>query len=156
MEHNEATRHLIRDHRAILHLLASLERAAQPLDPAAIARDLGALEELLVRHRRKEETVFFPVLAGRDEKARAALVRASHDHALEEAFVEEVKALVEVARKNAECSGPLPGAVEAMITFYRRHLAEEERQLFPQADLALSPSEQKELADRMSAVEVSV
>jgi hemerythrin-like domain-containing protein len=149
-------RHLIEDHRAVLAALEDLEGALEPLDLPRIRRDASLLADLLPRHRRKEETVVFPALAGKEFFHRTALETASREHGLEETYLEEVLAFLRVATEDERYAGPLVEACRSMILFFRDHLWKEEHFVFPCIDRFFPACEQEEMVRRMDALEVPV
>lgn len=151
-----AVRHLVEEHHAVQALLDDLEKALDPLDLEGMARQVEDLDDLLARHRRKEEAVLFPALVRLSAMKEEPLATAAREHDLEEVYVEETKAFLAVARENTAFAGPLVEACRALILFYRDHLWKEENFVFPWADRVLTETEQEDLVHRMSLTEVSV
>lgn len=118
-----ATSLLEDQHRVIEALLAQLESFSG--HPAAV---LAALANTLGAHMAIEQDLFYPAIATVDE----ALVNESY----------EEHALAELALKRLMMTNPTEPAFKARVTALKdllaHHIMEEEEQLFPQVEEAVS------------------
>jgi len=131
-----ATSLLEDQHRVIEALLAQLESFSG--HPAAI---LGALANNLGAHMAIEQDLFYPAIAAVDEE----LIHESY----------EEHALVEVALKRLMITDPTEPAFKARVSALKEllahHVMEEEEQLFPQVEEAISEELLQTLGKAMKA-----
>ncbi len=152
MEPKTVTRHLLEDHREIKRLLGEMENALEPTDLKRIGDIVDRLEPLVELHRRKEEEIFLPALARCMFDHPKPLAAVTHDHGVEETYLEEVKSFLTVM-EDVSFLKPLVDACRSLVQFFRDHLWKEESFIFPCAERSLSDEVKWELLVRMEDLE---
>ncbi|MFD7591256.1 hemerythrin domain-containing protein [Kitasatospora sp. NPDC059811] len=130
------------DHRAVTELLDRIERT--PAGAAERTNLLARLTDLLFTHCAAEEEHLFP-LVQHDVPDGGALVFGSiHEHLAIGQYLSDLQGL-----------GPADPAFDTLLRgltdTLRRHLAVEEKQLFPAARKALPATARAALGDRLRA-----
>jgi hemerythrin-like domain-containing protein len=154
-------RRLERTHRRIEEKLDALVAACAELaDPerryASIERILETVSffaRAAVRHHDDEEETLFPRLATIPKLAAIVSVLHAEHHAHDQAF-EPIRRIVErwdETGPSAKEEQELPGLAAKLNAIYRRHIAHEERDLFPAARTALPASAAEEMGREMRA-----
>ena len=127
------------DHRRVHKLFQAYEATNEPALQHEIAMALFVALEL---HMQVEETVFYPAFAEAATRAEHALVATSlEDHEQIEVCIEALQGL----EADAETFAVEFHALRLMVD---QHIQHEERQLFPQAEVALA-EQVEELRDEM-------
>ncbi|MFF2349897.1 hemerythrin domain-containing protein [Kitasatospora sp. NPDC058115] len=148
------------EHRAVEDLLARIE-AAPPLsgaagpegaaEPAApggaaepVERLIGQLTDLLFSHCAAEEEHLFPVVQHDVADGGAMVFRCIHDHLAIGQYLADLQSLPP--------GDPAPATLlRGLAELLRRHLATEEKELFPAARKALPAAARNALAERLRA-----
>ena len=148
----KATDVLKQDHRVIEKVLAVVERLAQNPREASLEDWKKALD--FIRgfadkcHHLKEEKILFPALEKHGiarEGGPIGMMLVEHEEA--RAYVREmVEALAHGAEDSEVRRTILAQNARAYLHLLREHIRKEDEILFQMADEALSPEEQKELA----------
>ena len=127
------------DHRRVHKLFQSYEATNEPAMQQRIAMALFVALEL---HIHVEETVFYPAFAEATTRAGHALVDTSlEDHEQIEVCIEELQGL----EAGSEAFEATFHALRLMVD---QHIQHEERQMFPQAAVALA-AQLEDLRDEM-------
>jgi len=127
------------DHRRIHKLFQSYEATHEPAMQHQIAMALFVALEV---HMQVEETVFYPAFAEETTLAGYVLVDTSvEDHEQIEVCIEELQGL-EAGSEAFEAT------FQALRLMVEQHSQHEERQLFPQAEVALA-AQLEDLRDEM-------
>jgi hemerythrin-like domain-containing protein len=135
-----------------------LEEACDALAAAATGRDLETLADVtsflgrqVRRHEQDEEASLFPRLAG--SGVDAILERLSRAHREHEALQTRLEAAWQHRddRSGDPAWEDLTAVAEAIAAAYRRHIEEEERELFPHARKALTAAALAEIRQEMNA-----
>ena len=130
------------DHRRVHKLF---QRYAATHDPDMKHRIAIALFVALELHTQVENHVFYPAFAEATTRAGHALVDTSlEDHAQIEVYIEELRGL-EAASEAFEAT------FHALRLTVERHVQHEERQLLPQAEVALA-EQLEDLRDEMQTI----
>ena len=117
------------DHRRVHKLFQAYEATHKPAMQHQIAMALFVALEL---HMQVEETVFYPAFAEATDRAGHALVDTSlEDHEQIEVCIEELQGL-EAGSEVFEAT------FRTLRLMVEQHIQHEERQLFPQAEVALA------------------
>ncbi|WP_380284366.1 hemerythrin domain-containing protein [Kitasatospora purpeofusca] len=138
------------EHRAVEELLARIEAAPAPSggagqDGGAASEPLlGQLTDLLFSHCAAEEEHLFPVVQHDVPDGGAMVFRCIHDHLAIGQYLADLQALP----AGDPALDTLLGGLAALL---RRHLATEEKQLFPAARKALPAAARNALAERLRA-----
>lgn len=111
-----------RDHRSLVELLERWERAG-PTSPRRRQALLDEIVRATAEHVSLQERVLYPALVGAGEGEPQA-VRAARAHGLAE------RALVRIQRIDPG-NGEIDAAMDALIRFLRRHVAEEQQRVLP-------------------------
>jgi hemerythrin superfamily protein len=127
------------DHRRVHKLFHSYEATDEPKMKQRIAMALFVALEL---HTQLEETVFYPAFTEATTRAGHALVDTSlEDHEQIEVCIEELRGL------EAD-SAAFAAQFHALRLTVEQHIQHEERQMFPQAEVALA-AQLEDLRDEM-------
>ncbi|MER7756158.1 hemerythrin domain-containing protein [Kitasatospora sp. NPDC097643] len=130
------------DHRAVTELLTLVEEA--PDGSAERAERLVRLTDLLFTHCAAEEEHLFPVVQHDVPDGGALVFSSIHDHLAIGQYLSDLQGL-----------GPDDPALDALLRglaeTVRRHLAQEEKRLFPAARKALPAASRAALGDRLRA-----
>ena len=130
------------DHRRVHKLFQSYEATNEPAMKSRIAMALFVALEL---HTQVEEQVFYPAFAEETNRAGHALVDTSlEDHEQIEVCIEELRGL------EAD-SEAFAAKFHALRLTVEQHVQHEERQLFPQAEVALA-EQLEDLRDEMQDI----
>ncbi|MFF8774174.1 hemerythrin domain-containing protein [Kitasatospora sp. NPDC015120] len=151
------------EHRAVEDLLARIEAAAPlsgaagPAAPGSAAgpaapggaaepadRLVGQLTDLLFSHCAAEEEHLFPVVQHDVAGGGALVFRCIHDHLAIGQYLADLQSL-------PPGDPALEPLLRGLAELLRRHLATEEKQLFPAARKALPAAARNALAERLRA-----
>ncbi|HVG25908.1 MAG TPA: hemerythrin domain-containing protein [Thermoanaerobaculia bacterium] len=129
------------DHRTVMGLLESLERATG----ARRTKLLGQIEQELQVHTQIEEEIFYPAYrdAGRKKDDQTMYYEAVEEHNVVKAFLPEAKG---GANKEAE-----KAKAKVLKELVEHHAEEEEKEMFPRARQVMERDELRELGERMAA-----
>ncbi|MFF0414473.1 hemerythrin domain-containing protein [Kitasatospora sp. NPDC004745] len=130
------------DHRAVTELLDRVEAA--PAGAAERADLLTRLTDLLFTHCAAEEEHLFPVVQHDVPEGGALVFSSIHDHLAIGQYLSDLQGLP------ADDPGFDP-LLRGLADTLRRHLAGEEKQLFPAARKALPAAARAALGDRLRA-----
>lgn len=153
---------LEREHALIGELLDVLEELAAEGAPRHLRRWAGALELMRrfadVTHHRKEELLLFPALeeaSGGQGPLAAALVVSHQEHLAERSALREVdRALAKVHAGDERAWPRLQQVTRDLVAFLRKHMAEEDEQLYPQARRAIPPARLAQVAAACQALDL--
>ena len=148
----KATDVLKQDHRVIERVLAVLERLTEPSSSASVETWEKAID--FIRnfadqcHHLKEEKILFPALEQHGiprEGGPIGMMLVEHEEA--RAYVREmVQALAQGGKAPEVAKTILTENARAYLHLLREHIRKEDEVLFQMVDEALSPEEQKEMA----------
>lgn len=159
---SQTVEHLRKEHDVLRKVLGSLELYfekelhAASQDHSKLASVVDAIaESLLLVHEEKEETILLPELSRKGlswSDGTLAHVRQDHRHGR---YL--LRSLRQAAREKAEWSEEEKRHVLAIarewIEFLQRHMALEEKQLFPFLDSSLQSEEDVEVVRQFSRVD---
>ncbi len=135
------------EHRIVLDHLDELEGALTNFSPAAIRKVLHFFDGDLVQHRRKEEEVLFPELAGLFPPGAGPVAVMLAEHVEEKGFIAGISsALATGNRALAEQHG------RALLPFLRNHIWKEDNVLYPMAEQVLSEAAKAKIRSGFEAI----
>ena len=148
-------------HRRIEHFLGILSavceraagRALQEDEKSAIGSALAYFQESAPKHTADEEESLFPRLRGANALEHLAALEADHETAeADHRRVDELfAAWVAAGSLAAERSAQLRAALQRLAGLYSRHIAIEDRELFPLAASILDADQLTEIGREMAA-----
>lgn len=131
------------DHRQIVELLTQLV-ATTRADPARRSELVGRIKRELLLHATLEEEIFYPVFR---ESGR------NHERIAREAH-EEHRAVEKLALPDLETTDPASdefrGRAKVLRALVVHHVGEEELEIFPRAERALSGDELERVATQLA------
>ena len=141
---------LERSHRRLEERLDDLPRAAADLDGpkhdealAYILDTVAWMERAVRRHEEDEEQSLFPRLGGRGLDGLMQALADEHQR--------HERLQAKLAQASQLPAAEVRGIVDELVEAYRRHIDEEERELFPAAKQALDAGALDEIAAEMEA-----
>lgn len=130
---------LKKDHRALEQLFTQFERGKRPAERKRIADRV--VRELSI-HAAIEEQLVYPALRQRLDGQRQMVLVALEEHHLAKVSLAEIEGLDGTEER-------FEAKVQVLIDGVRRHVQEEERDLFPALKRTFSAQELQELADAL-------
>jgi hemerythrin superfamily protein len=129
------------DHRKVMDLLESLERATGPRR----TKLLGQIEQELQVHTTIEEEIFYPAWreAARKKDDQTMYYEAVEEHGVVKTFLPEAGG----GANNEE----LKAKAKVLKELVEHHADEEEKEMFPRARQVMERDELRELGERMAA-----
>jgi hemerythrin superfamily protein len=129
------------DHRKVMELLESLERATG----ARRTKLLGQIEQELTVHTQIEEEIFYPAWreAARKKDDQTMFYEAVQEHNVVKAFLPEAA--------GGENNEQLKAKAKVLKELVEHHAEEEEKEMFPRAKQTMEREELRELGERMEA-----
>ena len=163
----QATDLLKEEHHGVKIALRSLEKVGAKLEEAAgaeetpYADDMGRLIEFLrvfvdKCHHAKEEDVLFPALVEDGEPIENDLVKVLlAEHAAGRKLVSEMtEALTSYQAGNRDSVSDLRGAARSYTQLLTDHIAKEDSELYPLADIKISAAAQQEMVEVFEKIEI--
>ncbi len=161
----KATEVLMDEHKGILAMLDTLEKACEAIQAREMS-ELRRIEQILeffsvfahACHFGKEEDIFFPAVERLGEVLEGWPTSAlRHEHVLVQGVFSGMRAPLKEFEKNPLNSvfRFLPNARE-YIGLLRDHIREEEKVLFPMVDAHMSVGEQEHLSEEFGKIERSI
>jgi iron-sulfur cluster repair protein YtfE (RIC family) len=156
-DRNDPLEKLASAHRRLEESLNDLARAARALaDPRrrteaieGICSVIAYFERSVTRHEEDEERSLFPRLLVLEVTA-PTIARLRQEHVMHGRAVDELRAVI--ARDGGEgVAVAMPQLVAALRTAYDRHIACEEREVFPAARRFLQPSAMQSILAEMES-----
>lgn len=158
-----ATQILRHEHEAVTKMLDASEEAARQFEQGEKVRP-EVLTDLLEFfkvfadqcHHTKEEELLFPMLERKGFPRQGGPVGVMlHEHEEGRALIREMSQAAEDYRSGAEgASSRWAKAARAYAQLLRGHIFKENNVLFPMAEQALTPEEQRQLAESFEKLEV--
>lgn len=133
------------DHQRVSEMIGRLESQDSRSDDHLRLGIFEQLKELLQTHTKMEETVFYPALE--DKAETRALVEESYR---EHHTVDEILARLDQLKD--EPTGGWQTQLDELKRNVEHHVAEEEGELFPRAELLLSAAELQDMRVEMERV----
>ncbi|HYC89571.1 MAG TPA: hemerythrin domain-containing protein [Thermoanaerobaculia bacterium] len=129
------------DHKKVMDLLDSLERATGPRR----TKLLGQIEQELQIHTTIEEEIFYPAWreAARKKDDQTMYYEAVEEHGVVKTFLPEAGS----GANNEE----LKAKAKVLKELVEHHAEEEEKEMFPRARQVMERDELRELGERMEA-----
>lgn len=129
------------DHRKVMELLESLERATG----ARRTKLLGQIEQELTVHTQIEEEIFYPAYreAARKKDDQTMYYEAVEEHNVVKTFLPEAG--------SGENNEELKAKAKVLKELVEHHAEEEEKDMFPRAKQTMEREELRELGERMEA-----
>ncbi|HEX6084778.1 MAG TPA: hemerythrin domain-containing protein [Thermoanaerobaculia bacterium] len=129
------------DHKKVMELLESLERATG----ARRTKLLGQIEQELTVHTQIEEEIFYPAYrdAARKKEDKTMYYEAVEEHNVVKVFLPEAAG----GANNEE----LKAKAKVLKELVEHHAEEEEKEMFPRAKQTMDREELRELGERMAA-----
>jgi hemerythrin-like domain-containing protein len=151
------------EHRRIERMLTVLDRVASSVEHGGEAP--AFVEELLeffrlfadARHHMKEEDRLFPVIAGHGFPSDSGMVEAlTHQHEMGRTHVRDMRAHLAALRAGDRRAGDaFTASAHAYTELLRVHIHMEDEDLYPEVASALTPEEERALADRFTALDAT-
>jgi hemerythrin-like domain-containing protein len=129
------------DHKKVMELLESLERATG----ARRTKLLGQIEQELNVHTKIEEEIFYPAYreAARKKDDQTMYYEAVEEHGVVKTFLPTAGA--------GENNEDLKAKAKVLKELVEHHADEEEKEMFPRARQTMEREELRELGERMEA-----
>jgi hemerythrin-like domain-containing protein len=141
-----AIEHLIEEHDTIRDLFDQFEDAGDRAYKAKKDIADSAIEEILM-NAKEEEEILFPALEGKvDKDTHEMVLELVAEHRATDFMIEQIQQ----TRPEDETFSP---KFKAMMESLRHHYEEEEEDVFPEAESALSEDELEELGEQMDGLE---
>jgi hemerythrin superfamily protein len=134
------------DHRVVDELFTALEQTIGATDDSACRRRKDVLDRViieLVRHSVAEETEVYPLVKQRVSDAEAEHAKEKHT---------EVERMMKLLDGFAPNHPMFDKELMGLITAVRKHVAEEEAQIFPKMRSHFSPAELAQMGERVERV----
>jgi hemerythrin superfamily protein len=129
------------DHKTVETLFRKFEQAGK--NAKKLKRKLvDQLVRELAMHAVIEEQVFYPAVRAKAEKLEEQVLEALEEHHVVKWTLKELEDLPPEAER-------FEAKVKVLMENIRTHVAEEERELFPQVRKAFSPRELKDMAEAL-------
>ncbi|MEX2374792.1 MAG: hemerythrin domain-containing protein [Dehalococcoidia bacterium] len=127
---DDAVAMLKQDHKRVQDLFDRYERESDPGSQAAREMTQQMFAELLA-HAQIEEDIFYPAVQDADDKAVQMIGEGIEEHHAAEALIDDLM-------KRGADDSEYAAKMATLISSVRHHIEEEEKELFPIAQKALS------------------